>query len=86
MYRKGSIMGKAYCTTPPPPALPPPPPFREMQLYALLLFIVSWDPFSNLCEDMVSRIDLSKGGPSLGRGGEGVGGAIWDNILLIIKV
>jgi hypothetical protein len=24
-------------------------------------------PFSNLCDDMVSRIDLSKGGPSLGR-------------------
>jgi len=73
MYRKGSIMGKAYCTTPPPPALPPPPPFREMQLYALL-FIVSWDPFSNLCEeDMVSRIDLAKGGPSLGRGGKGWG-------------
>jgi hypothetical protein len=69
----------------PDPSTQPPPPHSEK--YATLCSFVHcfMGPFSNLCDDMVSRIDLSKGGgPSLGRGDGAGRGAIWDNILLII--
>ncbi len=70
----------------PPPSLHPPSIQKNATLCSFVHCFMG--PFSNLCDDMVSRIDLAKGGPSLGREGGREGGegeTIWDNILLIIK-